>query len=146
MNTHLYIEEPVLSASLYSMSYSYLLPSVCNKPTKASCQSTSLSFFHGELFIEEPDGPGATEIPGLINSFALSDIAVMVVFSRVRSHRRGRRPQPSRLVAASCRAAKETKGRRGGEVRHPRTVRGVLCCLWGKENILIFPLFFGDIC
>lgn len=61
--------------------------------------------------------------------------SVMDVF--MSCHSRGRRPQPRRRVGASCRPAKETKGRCGGEVRQLCTVRQVWSffdVIWIKYN------------
>ena len=58
-------------------------------------------------------------------------------FSCIRSCCRGGRAEASGPVAASCRAAKETKGRRGGEVRRPCTVRAALCFIFSDKYTLI---------
>lgn len=86
-------------------------------------------FIHSWWIINRaPDKPAPQRSQGWSN-YSQSLTSLWWLFSCIRCRSRGGRPKPSRLVAASCRAAKETKGRCGGEIRHPCTVRGVLCCL-----------------
>lgn len=115
-----------------------------SKPNKPRWRSKSHSFILGKLLIEHLTSQCCRhlKVDVFICSLSHHRVGWLLLFSSVRSCCRGGRAKPGRLLWTSCGAAKETKGRCGGEVRQP-TVRGVLCCVISRKTRHLFFMFTG---